>query len=482
MMGKNTLKLRLDQGPFYIEQDDGWYTIKTTTPSDEHIRSFGTGLIGYTWEENGPSIAARQGRETLEEHVEKMASLPFVDVLYIRCDWRDVQSEAGKLDLHPIWDLTFDAAKRHNLRVGFRVQLSSPNIQPEKLALPDFLQGKIPLIKISEGHKDVFIEAAYYHPEFLKAFRELNELLAERFDNNPLVEFMDLMMYGFWGEGHTGGYKSPFPDYITAEKTMVEMTQMQLDTWKKVHIVANTQPDINKVGNKVVLDMAMRGGCWLRSDSIIVDEPIQIDEISNRPPWLPAILEDGYKRHYKTDEEYMPILEGEITDMEDRMIHALDAGANYWSLWTEADNLREYNEKYPKGFQAMQRRMGYRLRPSWIWQRKRYDTTELIIAFANDGVAGVPGVLRVWVESLDGKVRVGGVLDPGHPYAGKLRQASFVLPKGMDGQKVKLYAELETKCGVCHNIRWACAQSLNDDGSLTIELKLNSENWWRKNV
>ena len=83
-----------------------------------------------------------------------------------------------------------------------------------------------------------------------------------------------------------------------------------------------------------------------------------------------------------------------------------------------------------------------------MWQRKRYGTDELIVAVANDGVAGIPGVLRVYVESMDGKIRVGGSLDAGHPYAGKLRQASFLLPKGMDGQTMKIRAEIETKGGV----------------------------------
>jgi hypothetical protein len=27
--------------------------------------------------------------------------------------------------------------------------------------------------------------------------------LAERFDGDRLLEWMDLMQYGFWGEGHT---------------------------------------------------------------------------------------------------------------------------------------------------------------------------------------------------------------------------------------------------------------------------------------
>src|SRR6185369_2453767 len=89
---------RLNQGPFGIEQDEGWYTILVTSQANKPVKNFGLGLIGYTWEEGGPSLAARAGKETVEQHVEKMASLPFVDVLYIRCDWRHVQSAPGRLN------------------------------------------------------------------------------------------------------------------------------------------------------------------------------------------------------------------------------------------------------------------------------------------------------------------------------------------------------------------------------------------------
>ena len=66
---------RLDQGPFGIDQDQGWFTIFATQPSRDHIRNIGAGLIGYTWEENGPALGVQCGRETLEQSVEKMASL-----------------------------------------------------------------------------------------------------------------------------------------------------------------------------------------------------------------------------------------------------------------------------------------------------------------------------------------------------------------------------------------------------------------------
>jgi hypothetical protein len=91
-------------------------------------------------------------------------------------------------------------------------------------------------------------------------------------------------------------------------------------------------------------------------------------------------------------------------------------------------------------------------------------------------------VLRVYIESLDGTIKIGGSLDAGHPYGGKLRQASFVLPKGMDGQKMKIRAEIETTGGIRRPVRWASAQPSNPDGSLTIELIRRDDKRWRKGV
>src|SRR5438445_8362154 len=347
---------RLDQGPFTIDQDEGWYTIEAATPAAGRVRNFGLGLVGYTWEENGPGLSVRRGEQTLAQAVEAIATLSFVDVLYIRCDWRDVQSRPGRLDLAPVWDLTFDAARRHGLRVGFRVQLSSPEIQPARLSIPDFVKEKVPLVPIgtsSRRGETRFVEPRYDHPEFQRAFRELNELLAARFDGDPLVEFMDLMMYGFWGDGHTSELPSPFPDPAVAERTFVEMARFQMETWKKTPLVVNMQPDISRVGNVAVQRLAMGGGCWLRSDSVILDEPIQIEELSSRPAWLAAVMEDGYFRQYDPSAKSYSVDAAGVSVIDKTMLHALDVGANYWSLWTEAGNLARYREAHPEAFLAL---------------------------------------------------------------------------------------------------------------------------------
>ena len=473
---------RLNQGPFDIDQDQGWQTILFTTPSEKALRNPGFGLVGYSWEESGPSLAARAGRETLEQHVEKISSLPFVDVLYIRCDWRNVQTRPGRLDLSPVFALTLDAARRKGLRVAFRVQLSNTSFQPEEVALPPFLRDRIPLVnigRIPQKGDAQYREPRYDHPEFQKAFSELNELLAAEFDGNPLIEWMDLMQYGFWGEGHTSDYPNPFPDYPTAERTWLAMTEQQLMAWKKTPLAVNTQPDISNVGNRAVIDMAMRAGAWLRSDSIIVEEPIQIDELANRPPWLAAILEDGYLRQY--DISKLKTDAAGVNELENYMLHVLDLRANYWALWTEADNLARYNEMYPRGFERLRTNLGYRLRPSWVWQRKRYDTFEVIVCVSNRGVAGVPGILWLHLDSPDRKLSLRGALDAGHPHGGGLRQASFLLPKGFVG-KLNLSAEIEIRPGVKKPIAWACEQPQNPDGSIALELKDAKDAGWRKGV
>ena len=87
--------------------------------------------------------------------------------------------------------------------------------------------------------------------------------------------------------------------------------------------------------------------------------------------------------------------------------HVIDVGANYLSLWNfhqiNAKNLMTYYQAYPAAFDRINRRIGYQVRPSFIWSYKDSSYLGLIIGFANDGIAGVPGVLRVTVESQDRK-------------------------------------------------------------------------------
>ena len=119
--------------------------------------------------------------------------------------------------------------------------------------MPDFLLNKVPTVKLKGEWKGNPAEMRYKkdnrvprydHPAYQAAFRELNELLAAEFNGHPQIEFMDTMMYGFWGEGHTWPYEgNPFPSQLVAEQTWASMFEVQLEQWAKVPLATNTQPD-----------------------------------------------------------------------------------------------------------------------------------------------------------------------------------------------------------------------------------------------
>lgn len=467
------VKDRLYQGPFpqYPPEQifPGGDVVMATTPSEEAAPNFGRGLITY--------IAADMGTAEIlgddkAKAIEELVKLPLGQKLYIRPTWREVQPRRGRLDFPDYWKLTFELAKRYNKQVGFRIQMRAPDYREE--ALPEFVLGKVPMVKL-EGQwrrnaKNGFEEPRYDHPYFQEAFQELNGLLAAELNGNPLVEFIDTFMYGFWGEGHTWPFKNnPFPNYQTAERTWVGMFETQLEKWTKTPLVTNTQPDFSLVGNSELVDRTIRSYNWLRTDTIFI-ENVQIEAISNRPAWVAGVLEVGMSDGSPAS---LRLNEG-VPATDNAIQHVMDVGANYWSLWNfhriSAAGIMNYYRQYPKKIDEISRRIGYNVRPSFVWAYQG-ENPGVIVGFANDGIAGIPGVLRVSVVSDDGKINVAGGLDAGYPLPGKVRQAQFPLPKGTAWEGLKLKAELEVK-GLRHPVRWACHQKTNPDGSLTLRRNL----------
>ena len=477
------VKDRLYQGPFpqyppdaVVPESD---VVMVTTPSEDIVSNYGMGLTVYVSGDNGPP---RLAGETLEKSLEDLIKLPFAQKIYIRPNWRDVQKHPGKLDFPDWWQLTFDLARRYNKRVGFRIMLENPDF-PEP-GMPEFLMDKVPYVKLKGEWKGNPAEVRYRkehrmprydHPAYQSAFRELNALLAQELNGNPQVEYMDTMMYGFWGESHTWPFEgNPFPSNLVAEQTWMKMLETQLEFWTKLPLVTNTQPDFSNVGNSDLLDRTIRSHNWVRTDTIFI-ENTQIEALSNRPPWVAAICEVGTTTG---DPSKLGIDEDGITTNQKIISHVIDVGANYFSLWNwhneSAAHILSYYEKYPQHIDHIARRIGYRVRPSFIWSFNRDSTPGIVVGLVNNGIAAVPGVLRLTVASDDGKVNVSGCVDAAYPRTSGVRQAMLLLPPQTDWRGLKLKAELEVK-GVRYPVQWACAQRTNPDGSLTLRRNLRGE-------
>ncbi|MDO8185529.1 hypothetical protein Q5424_16915 [Conexibacter sp. JD483] len=468
---------RLNQGPFpqyapesVVPDSD---VMMATVAHREPNRGFGKGLITY--------IVADQGLDEIDatdklKEVERLVAFPLGDKIYIRPTWREIQPVPGRLRFPAYWHRAFAAAKQHGKRVCFRIQMRAPDYGVE--ALPDFVLERVPMVRLSgyagedRWGERAYFEPRYDHPFFQSAWRDLVERLAEQYDGHPLVETVDTFMYGFWGEGHTWPFENnPFPSYAVAEKTWVRMFEHQRKLWKRTPLVTNTQPDFSRVGNSELVDRTVRSFNWLRTDTVFI-ENTQIDQISNRPPWTGAMLEVGMR----------PQLPGpssnpaNISRVENTMRHVLDVGPNYWSLWNfhgiSVRNLQRYADRFPGIFEEIRARIGYRVRPTLIWAYEKDGRPGLVVGVTNDGVAAVPGALRISVETRDGRRLAGGSLDPGYPHPGKIRQAQLRLPRGTDWRGLRLRAELEVK-GVRYPVTWACTPKPNADGTLTLRPNLD---------
>ena len=453
---------RLYPGPFSADDYPSWSVVMGLTPSQEVVPNYGMGLVTYLCDEVGPP---RKEGETLTQSMENLVKLSLGTKLYLRVNWKDVQQRPGRLDFSEHWKLAFELARRYQKRIGFRVMMSNPDITDSPL--PDFVGQKVPMVKLGDWLRRTRYEPRYDHPAFQAAFRELVDLLADSYDGHPDVEYVDTFMYGFWGEGHTWPLESnPFPDPVTAEDTFVSMFQHQLERWKRTPLATNTQPDFSKVGNSELLDRTVRSCNWLRTDTIFIENE-QIDALSNRPPWTGVTVEvgmsDGSPKSLKLDEG--------VTYTDNVIHHVHDVSPCYFSLWNwhriQADRILNYYHQFPSAIDDLARSIGYRVRPSWVWTYEESGYPGLIIGFVNDGIAGVPGVLRVLVTGDDGKAIAGGSLDAGYPLPGKVRQAKLPLPKGTNWKGLRLRAEIEVK-GRRYPVRWACWQKLNEDGSLTL--------------
>jgi hypothetical protein len=459
-----------------ISQTPNWSVVMATMPSDEPVPNYGMGLTAYII---GDLLPKRKGGESVRETIEKIVQIPMASKLYIRPTWRQMQNQPGRLDPFEHWQTTLELAEKHNKRVGFRIMLANPDIEEE--SLPDFMLENVPMQFLGRGwDTEEAVDSSevrarrehriphYHHPYFLQALAEFDALLAEKYNGHASIEYMDTYMHGFWGEGHTWPFESisPFPTIETGVETWVRIFEMQRSHWTKTPLVTNLQPDISHVGNDELVRLTLEAGEWLRSDTIFI-EPQQIELAGNRPPHVAFISEVGMSDG--TPESLR--MENGVPLTENIIAHVKDIGANYWSLWNwhniHAEHVMNYYRQYPEGIDRLNRVIGYRLRPAWIWTYGE-SASGVIVGLSNDGISGVPGVVRLSLLDQNGSILAASTLDAGHPIPHQVKLLQLELPSGAGWEGMYLKAELIVK-GVVHPIRWACREPLNPDGSLILK-------------
>lgn len=215
------------------------------------------------------------GRENYRNKIHKGDHLewfPGMKNIYLRFDWADIEKEEGVYDWSYI-DEIMNEWKKYGYEFGIRV--CTYEVSKIRYAVPKWLvdmgiEGKF----YEPENKDVVgcFEPIYSDPLYLE---KLNNFIAEcgrKFDNNPLVDFVEIGTFGAWGEGHNGFGMEKVYDI----ETIKEHINMHIRHFKNKTVLINddTISHLRKVDEKAgaeIMEYAMARGLGIRDDSVCVD-------------------------------------------------------------------------------------------------------------------------------------------------------------------------------------------------------------------
>ncbi|MFD2043809.1 DUF4832 domain-containing protein [Ornithinibacillus salinisoli] len=142
-------------------------------------------------------------------------------LVYANLTWRELEPEKGFYDFESIEEkfrLTY--WKNQNIKLIFRVVLDYPR-ESSHMDIPDWLYEEINQDGTWYKHEwGSGFSPNYYNNTLIDYHKKLIEAVAEKYDHEPAIAFVELGSLGHWGEWHTlqeDGIYIPFPKLPTAE-------------------------------------------------------------------------------------------------------------------------------------------------------------------------------------------------------------------------------------------------------------------------
>jgi hypothetical protein len=142
-------------------------------------------------------------------------------MVYANFTWAELEPEKGVYDFRHIErKYKLDYWKQKNVKLIFRVVLDYPTKSQHK-DIPDWLYEEIDQEGTWYDHEwGKGFSPNYAHPKLIKYHEKLISKLAERYNHDPGIAFVQLGSMGHWGEWHTlqqDGIYIPFPEIPLVE-------------------------------------------------------------------------------------------------------------------------------------------------------------------------------------------------------------------------------------------------------------------------
>lgn len=430
-------------------------------PYKGHVRNPGMGIISMAISDHMVTGYSPQQRaandfkkpfKLKEKMLEEVCRLPFIDNLYIRVGWNDVQKAEGRLDIIPEFEMAVEAARRAGITWGFRIMQASPSNEREDL-LPDFLRGRLPVYPYYDG--------AFYGPspkklplyteEYLQYWNEMLQMLGEKYDSDLSLAYGDVSGFGLWGEGHHGCHVKPEEPVVDLELDSRERTEEIVGTLIDSHRKAF--PKTPMVLNLVLSEYkaaqdAIQNGCWVRRDSYYHWFTAEHAARGLMKRGDAAMIFETVMPGIEMEDNKDAAFRRNYMELPDKMC---DYGAAYGIVGFNPLDTLYAAHMMPGLFDTFSERAGYRLRPSIVWKATDPDGgRSLILGMVNDGSANPPGTVSFTAEGIGGKTQV---QVNGANFSGRMYLVELPLPEGC-GSIVELSMTL-TMGGKCMPVRFA---------------------------
>ena len=301
---------------------------------------------------------------------------PGLSVVYLRIPWSFVEPQKNKF----AWETLDTPAQRwidKGKKVAFRIT-----------ATESWMYYATPKWVFDEGVTgyDVerqILEPDYGHPLFLEYVDKFVAAMAERYDGNPNVAFVDVGHYGMWGEGHTVS-TTPKHGKSWGIETLKKHINIYCRHFRQTLLcISDDFAGPRAPGERFpIMDYAFSRGVTMRDDSILVN-PVPEHWFHSEMaqlfwPTLPVILEHQHYGHSVNEDAW----DGELLVQSVEDYHASYMSIHWWP--------EEFLEKNRCFIDRINRRMGYRLqlcRLEWPKKVRLGETFFVRSEWRNAGVA-----------------------------------------------------------------------------------------------
>ncbi len=347
---------------------DGTYKVEMTDNSKALVNP----MMGWTMHFYSNLLTNYGSKLEPEDTVD---DFPGLSTVYLRVPWSFIEPEEGKYN----WELLDTPAQRwiqEGKKVAFRIT-----------ATENWMRSGTPTWVFSAGAKsyevDGYLEPEYDDPIFLEKAENFLKKMAERYDTNPNVAFVDIGFFGMWGEGHTV-MTTPIHGRSWGFETQKKYVDMYVKyfTHTQLCISDDFAGPYTEGVHFDIIDYALSKGVTLRDDSILVEKaPHQWYHSEMAQlfwPTMPVVLEH---EHYENS------VQNGAWNQELLLQAVEEYHASYMSIHTWPRLLLENNLDI---INRINLRLGYRLQvPEIEWPRKVVKNQSFSIRskWKNTGVA-----------------------------------------------------------------------------------------------